>query len=197
MKTAIRVAAACTLATAAAHAGLVSISGGGIIYDDPDADFPLPDRIQADVVQGINEVQNLILGDDLSIDDLQDLIGTVNLPAGSRVSSHLLAFDPAGSRSVSGIEIVFDAPVLAVITADQTLFDTHALFGREGLNYPGFVNLYGFEPGSENFTVDGDRVVFSGGASSPGDYFRVITAVPAPAGSLVLALGLVSTRRRR
>ena len=89
------------------------------------------------------------VGDDLSIDDLQDLIGTVNLPAGSRVSSHLLAFDPAGSRNVSGIEIVFDAPVLAVITADQTLFDTHALFGREGLNYPGFVNLYGFEPGSE------------------------------------------------
>jgi DNA-binding transcriptional regulator YdaS (Cro superfamily) len=197
--TTMKTAATLTLAaiSTAAHAGLVSISGGGIIHENPDPNFPLPNNVQANVVQGINEVQNLILGDDLSIDDLADLIGVVNLPAGSRVSSHLLAFDPAGTRSVSDIEIAFDANVLAVITADRTLFDTHALFGLEGLNYPGFTNLYGFEAGSENFSVDGNRVFFSGTASSPGDYFRVLTAVPTPATATLFGLACLTNRRRR
>jgi len=191
-------AIAVCLATLPAAAGLVSISGGGVIIDNPDPDFPQPDTNQASVVQGINEKQDLILGDDLSIDDLADLIGVVNLPAGSRVSSHLLAFDPAGQSTVNDIEITFDAEVLAVITTDATLADTHALFGRDGLNYPGHVNLYGFEAGSENFSVDAQSVTFSGTASSPGDYFRVLTAVPAPGTGLIAFAGLaVATRRRR
>ncbi|MBZ0171194.1 MAG: hypothetical protein K8E66_02320, partial [Phycisphaerales bacterium] len=121
----------------------------------------------------------------------------VNLPAGSLLSSHLLAFDPPNSHSVSDITIEFSNDVLAVITADGTLADTHALFGLEGLDYPGFVTFYGFEADTENFSVSGNTVVFSGAASDPGDYFRVLTSVPAPGTAIIACVGFLASSRRR
>ncbi|MAY74447.1 MAG: hypothetical protein CMJ31_06930 [Phycisphaerae bacterium] len=164
-----------------AAADIVSISGGGVVLDntDPDnADFPLPNQVQSSVVQGIDELQELVLGEDLTIDDIEDIIGVIDLPAGTAVSSHLLSFDPAGSGSVEDIEVVFTTDVVAVITTDRTLADTHATFGLPTLNYPNFRSLYGFEASTESFSVDGDAVTFSSSASSPGDYFRVLTRVP-------------------
>lgn len=181
-----------------ASAAIVSISGGGMVLDPAPADFPLPNMVQSNVVQGIDEIQGLTLGDTLEIDDLADIIGTVTLEPGTEVNSHLISFDPAGSASVNEIEVAFDAPVLAVIIGDQRLFDTQALFALPGLNYPGSrINNYGFE-GSDGFLVDGDTVTFSSNASSPGDYFRVLTAIPSPGGAGVFALvGLGALRRRR
>ncbi|MEM1424402.1 MAG: hypothetical protein AAGH64_10415 [Planctomycetota bacterium] len=181
-----------------ASASIVSISGGGMVLDPAPADFPLPNQVQSTVVQGINEVQGLVLGGTLEIDDLADIIGTVTLEPGTEVNSHLIAFDPAGSRQVNGIEVVFDTPVLAVIIDDQRLFDTQAIFGLESLNYPAnTVFAYGFE-GSESFTVSGDTVTFSSSASNPGDYFRVLTAIPTPgAGALLIVAGAGALRRRR
>lgn len=197
MKNAACIFAAIGVAVVPASADLVSISGGGIIHSNPDPNFPMPNMIQANVVQGINEKQGLVLGDDLTISDLEDIIGVVNLGQGTIVDSHLLAFDPANSRAVNNILIEFDREVLAVITRDGTLADTHALFGLDSLNYPGFVNKYGFEASTESFSVSGNTVTFSGRAANPGDYFRVIT-VPAPASAAMLAIGgLAATRRRR
>jgi len=197
MKRAPLILAAIAVVAIPASAALVAIRGGGIIHNNPDPNFPMPNMIEANVVQGINEKQGLVLGEDLSIEDLEDIIGVVDLAQGTLVSSHLLAFDPTTTQTVSDILIEFDREVLAVITRDGTLFDTHGLFGLESLNYPGFVNLYGFEAGSETFSVDGNTVTFSGGARNPGDYFRVLT-VPAPTSAAMLAIGgLAATRRRR
>ena len=183
---------------AQASGAIVSISGGGMILDPAPVDFPLPNMVQSSVAQGIDEIQGLTLGDTLEIDDLADIIGTVTLEPGTEVNSHLISFDPAGSASVNEIEVAFDAPVLAVIIGDQRLFDTQALFALLGLNYPGNrINNYGFE-GSDGFSVEGDTVTFSSNASSPGDYFRVLTAVPSPGGAGVFALvGCCALRRRR
>ena len=169
------------VAAGLAGADILSISGGGVILDATDpanADFPLPNQVQAAVAQGVNELQELVLGEELVIDDIEDILGIVDLPAGTAVSSHLIAFDPQGSGSVSDIEVVFDTDVIAVITADRTLSDTHATFGLPALNYPNFRSLYGFEASTEDFSVDGVAVTFSSTASSPGDYFRVLTEAP-------------------
>jgi len=193
----VAVASAATLFAAAASADIVSISDGGVILDPAPADFPQPDTFESSVVQGINERQSLVLDEDLQIDDLEDFIGVVDLSAGDTVDSHLLAFDPTTTESVSDIEITFENEILAVITNDQTLADTHAIFGLPGLNYPGFVSLYGFEATESTFSLDGNTIVFSGQASSPGDYFRVLTAIPAPGTGALAGVGLLAVARRR
>lgn len=195
----VAIAVACCAPLVSASAELISISGGGEVLDEPPVNFPIQNNEQASVVRGIDEKQDLVLGADLTIPDLEDLIGVVDLPAGTAVDSHLIKFDPSTLRSVSGIEITFANDVLAVITTDGLLTDTHALFGREGLNYPGLVTNYGFEAGQENFSVNGNVITFSGTASNPGDHFRVLTfAVPTPGAGAVLAIGgLVVARRRR
>lgn len=193
----VAVASAVTLFAAAASADIVSISDGGMILDPAPADFPQPDTFESSVVQGINERQSLVLDEDLQIDDLEDFIGVVDLSAGDTVDSHLLAFDPTTTESVSDIEITFENEILAVITNDQTLADTHAIFGLPGLNYPGFVSLYGFEATESTFSLDGNTIVFSGQASSPGDYFRVLTAIPAPGTGALAGVGLLAVARRR
>jgi len=193
----VAVASAATLFAAAASADIVSISDGGVILDPAPADFPQPDTFESSVVQGINERQSLVLDEDLEIDDLEDFIGVVDLSAGDTVDSHLLAFDPTTTESVSDIEITFENEILAVITNDQTLADTHAIFGLPGLNYPGFVSLYGFEATESTFSLDGNTIVFSGQASSPGDYFRVLTAIPAPGTGALAGVGLLAVARRR
>jgi len=193
----VAVASAATLFAAAASADIVSISDGGMILDPAPADFPQPDTFESSVVQGINERQSLVLDEDLQIDDLEDFIGVVDLSAGDTVDSHLLAFDPTTTESVSDIEITFENEILAVITNDQTLADTHAIFGLPGLNYPGFVSLYGFEATESTFSLDGNTIVFSGQASSPGDYFRVLTAIPAPGTGALAGAGLLAVARRR
>jgi len=193
----VAVASAATLFAAAASADIVSISDGGVILDPAPADFPQPDTFESSVVQGINERQSLVLDEDLQIDDLEDFIGVVDLSAGDTVDSHLLAFDPTTTESVSDIEITFENEILAVITNDQTLADTHAIFGLPGLNYPGFVSLYGFEATESTFSLDGNTIVFSGQASSPGDYFRVLTAIPAPGTGALAGAGLLAVARRR
>mgnify|MGYP006272665899 CR=1 FL=1 len=193
----VAVASAATLFATAASADIVSISDGGVILDPAPADFPQPDTFESSVVQGINERQSLVLDEDLQIDDLEDFIGVVDLSAGDTVDSHLLAFDPTTTESVSDIEITFENEILAVITNDQTLADTHAIFGLPGLNYPGFVSLYGFEATESTFSLDGNTIVFSGQASSPGDYFRVLTAIPAPGTGALAGVGLLAVARRR
>jgi len=225
----VAVASAATLFAAAASADIVSISDGGVILDPAPADFPQPDTFESSVVQGINERQSLVLDEDLQIDDLEDFIGVVDLSAGDTVDSHLLAFGPTTTESVSDIEIreisaagpvmtvyvqmtpiyvdrahggsdieiTFENEILAVITNDQTLADTHAIFGLPGLNYPGFVSLYGFEATESTFSLDGNTIVFSGQASSPGDYFRVLTAIPAPGTGALAGAGLLAVARRR
>jgi len=193
----VAVASAATLFAAAASADIVSISDGGMILDPAPADFPQPDTFESSVVQGINERQSLVLDEDLQIDDLEDFIGVVDLSAGDTVDSHLLAFDPTTTESVSDIEITFENEILAVTTDDQTLADTHAIFGLPGLNYPGFVSLYGFEATESTFSLDGNTIVFSGQASSPGDYFRVLTAIPAPGTGALAGVGLLAVARRR
>ncbi len=181
--------------TAAAHAGITSISNGGIFHASPPSTIGLPNNNQANVVQGFDEVQDFVLTSPLSLFSYYTNTFVV-LPAGTEISSHMVLFDPAQTATTTA-DVSFTEPILGIIYQDLPLFNTHSLLGRPGVSYPGTnVNAYGFEA-TESATLIGVFTLhFEATASNPGDRFRVIT-FPAPGAAALLALGGLLTARRR
>lgn len=215
------ISAAITVMAGPASATLVDLGpcGGAnacIITDTP------PNPVTRNPNDGIllawDEVQNVTLPSDLRVDRVFDETapfveatgrGDFLLKAGTIVSSHYLQWDPGpGSRSRVETTISLDSQIFAFITEDQNLFDSDALLGLPGLDYNDF-GLRGLERG-DTTTFNGTDVDISWGASSPGDWTRLITAfspggepttpIPVPgslplmAGGLGLA-GLIARRR--
>ncbi len=79
---------------------------------------------------------------------------SAKLPAGMRVDSYLLHFDPsAANEGVLG-HVAFRGRIVAVIAKGNQLAATDALFGRDGLQYPSGPSKYrGLDDGK-----DGDEV---------------------------------------
>ncbi|CAG1008998.1 hypothetical protein PHYC_03639 [Phycisphaerales bacterium] len=186
--------AAALAASAPALAGIVSISNGGIFHEPPPANIGLPNNSQASVVQGFNEVQNLVLAAGLNVYD-PNIPGFTALPAGTVVSSHMLVFDPVQTAS-GDADITFDGNIIGIIFQDLPLFQTHGLLGRPGVSYPGSnVSAYGFESTESILLIAPNVLRFHAEASSPGDRFRVLT--PAPASLFPILGGVLFLRRRR
>ncbi|MCE7974623.1 MAG: hypothetical protein DYG92_09945 [Leptolyngbya sp. PLA1] len=188
--------AAALSVTAAANAGITSITNGGIFHASPPSTIGLPNNNQANVVQGFDEVQDLVLTTPLSLFSYYTNSFVV-LPAGTEISSHMVLFDPVQSASASA-DVSFTEPILGIIYQDLPLFNTHSLLGRSGVSYPGTnVNAYGFEATESATLVGVFTLRFSATASNPGDRFRVIT-FPTPGAASLLALSsLLAARRRR
>ncbi len=112
---------------------------------------------------------------------------------GTALDSHLLWFDPGPSSSFSNVTVIFDEDVLGIILTDQGLFDTHGVFGRTGVTYPGSrINAYGTD--GVDIAVSGNTITAALTASTPGDYMRVLTipsavAIPEPGAVALMALG--------
>lgn len=193
----LALAGAAALATSAS-ADLTGISAGGIILEpNPPVNAPIPNAVQAFVVQGFNEVQCLELVEPLTIFD-PNTGGPAVLPAGMSISSHFVYFDPAEPGAIQA-NIGVDAPILGVIFDDTGLANTHALLGRAGLNYPGFISAYGFELSTDSVTPVNPFVLrFTASANNPGDHFRIITeCVPTPGTAAIGVLAVLATARRR
>lgn len=174
------------------------------------------DNFNDDNLRAFNEVQNVTLTSALTL-DTGTVPGPVTLGVGTVISSHLVAFDPAGGQNdplqptVIG-HVDFSDPILGVIWRGTTLSATNALLGAPGVSY---LTPLGFalEQGSDFFTVGAagnpNRVLINlFTATSPGDEFRVITgraavanAVPEPSTwlSMILGFGFAGTvlRARR
>ena len=141
-----------------------------------------------------NEKQKLVLP--------SALVPSLGAPiaAGTRVSSHVVAFDPVASRTVTGW-VEFDGRVLGILTARPALVATNALFGASGTTYnmPGGVGLEANDVAQVDL-FNPWRVNLRMTAGSPGDLIRVITAVvPEPRSwALMLAgFGLIGLSMRR
>jgi hypothetical protein len=112
------------------------------------------------------------------------------------VASDYFNFNPAGlsvaqNTVVNGVA-TFSGRVIAVIFDRAGLAATSATsaFGRVGTTYnsPLFVGLETL-PGVETISFSGNQVNFRMVALSPGDNFRVLTAVPEPSTWMMLLFG--------
>ncbi len=134
-------------------------------------------------------------------------LGIVVAPT-QAVSSDYFNFNPRGlsvaqNTVVNGVA-TFSGRVIAVIFDRAGLNATSATsaFGRVGTTYnnPAF---FGLEPPllGDSATFSGNQVNFRMVALSPGDNFRVLTAVPEPSTWMMLLLGFgmagSALRRRR
>lgn len=193
---------AAALVTGGALTGGSAPTNGGVftIVANPSGLTVGNNNFQNNSVRAFNEAQGFTLLGALAT----DVGGSV--AAGTKINSHYLNFDPGPSRTVVGTA-TFDAPILGVIWSRSNLLNSHFL-GAAGVTY---VNptLVGFEANNDSASFLGNTVTFRLTASSPGDSWRVITAiaqgdptgVPEPSSwALLLAgFGLVgfSARRRR
>lgn len=140
-------------------------------------------------LNAFDEQQNVTLGAALTTD-----VGTNPIPKGTLVSSEFVFFDPGPTSTLIGY-VVFDAPVLGIMTQPGTLVASNFL-GAPGITYldPAGVGL----EGGDAVTIDGsnpNRIDWDTSADTPGDAVRVILqgqAVPEPASIVCLGVGLVS-----
>ena len=146
---------------------------------------------------GFDEEQNVSFPSPLSVDLLASA-GTSGVlspsdVAGAVVASHYLFFDPDDSTDILGT-VSFDADILAVMWSTNNLDDSDFL-ANTGVTYLN-PTLRGFESPDSVALLGPRQLEFRATASTPGDYFRVLTEfspgaeIPEPATAALLAVGL-------
>lgn len=187
-----------------AHAAVIagSLTGGTALTTPPVGSFVLLTPGAGFTVGNNNQQTNNLY----AFDEKQGVTLPNNLnanyggliAAGTRVNSHYVFFDPLRVRTAKG-SVSFDGAVLGVLTARNREFNTDALLGLSGVTYlnPG---ARGLEAG-DTLSILGNSISIDWRASSPGDYVRVLTAVPEPASWAMLIAGFgvagAALRRRR
>jgi hypothetical protein len=156
------------------------------------ANFGTPD------LYAFAETQSYTLTSTLSAD-----VGMTSLAAATTVNSFFVTFEPGGGGYQLIGYVDFNAPVLAIITSDNSLIASNFL-GDAGISYQDPASV-GLEPG-DLVTIDAsnpNQIDWNTSASTPGDSVRVIlgtaTAAPEPSSMLLAGIGfaIVATSSRR
>ena len=149
--------------------------------------------IQSNTLFGFDEAQGVTLTANLNVGNNNPVN---RLLAGTKVNSHLIFFDPARNTLLRGA-LAFNGTVLAVIISDARLAATDALFGLRSVRYL-TPNNRGLESNDRTF-VSQNLFDVRLNAGNPGDFIRVLTAVPEPASwAMMLAgFGLIGGTLRR
>lgn len=137
-------------------------------------------------IVAFDESQCVTLGSGLAV-DITPGGDSGTIPAGTKVSSQFLHFDPTGASALtlSG-SVTTDGPVLGVITSPGNLAASDSL-GAAGTMYPTGDGARGLEPPGP-FPADGDSAAISGADSVTValkdrfhfDQVRVISECPPP-----------------
>lgn len=169
-----------------------AIAAGTFVIVDPiPSGFAVGDNnFQDHNVRAFNEAQKFKLTSDLRFN------GSPNVAAGVRVSSHYVVFDPRETRTAIG-SITFGNRILGVMTNSTRLAESDFL-GNPLVSYLN-PNARGLEANTDSVVFSGKALNYTLQAGSPGDSFRVITAVPEPANwaMLIAGFGLVGAAQRR
>ena len=165
-----------------ARSGSAALSGG--VFDTLALPLPNPsgepdsvgiNNFDSNNFFGFDEAQNIVLTQALEVDLLASTLAPGNLASGTSVASHYLFFDPGPSqRMVATVE--FDATVLGVITSTANLAASDFL-ANTGVDYLSH-RLRGLEAGDLVAITGAQQIAIDFQASSPGDYIRVLTALP-------------------
>lgn len=149
--------------------------------------------IQSNTLFGFDELQGVTLTADLNVGNNNPVS---RLLAGTKVNSHLIFFDPARNTLVRG-SLAFNGTVLAVIINDARLAATDALFGLRSVTYL-TPNNRGLENNDLTF-VSQNLFDVRLNAGNPGDFIRVLTAVPEPESwaMMIVGFGLMGGALRR
>jgi hypothetical protein len=205
---------------APAAAAIIGVAGdGNILIPDATPNTGMTpnffDDTGADIlVHAWNEAQNISLASDILVDfnapgaySWSSPSANATIAAGTRISSHLLYFDPLSATGRTAT-FTFDADIIAII-AFSDIPGSDRLFLTDFLRNPLTVApgahfaQRGLEsPDSLVWNVNGRDLFVDFQASSPGNQIRVITqAIPEPAALLLMGVGLgvlgVRARARR
>ena len=154
------------------------------------------DNFQNQNLYGLDEGQNIVLPNPLSVDDLADGlgggVGAGVIAAGTVVASHYIFFDPPSSASQQGF-VEFDSDILGILSSTGTMAASDFLINT-GVNYLN-PTLRGLESGDSVTITALRRIDVDWSAGSPGDYVRVLTAfsptaAPSPTTLALLGAGL-------
>ncbi|OXU15429.1 hypothetical protein [Sedimentisphaera salicampi] len=143
------------------------IVGGSVTVISPPLNTG-EDNHQIDELLGFNERQNVTLQSELALD-----YPNANIPAGATVSSHYIIYDPQDQANITGT-VVTDEQVAGLIYETDKL-NASDFLGLPGTNYLN-PSMRGLESGDSASIDETYTVSFDLGASTPGDYARIITA---------------------
>ncbi|MET1411486.1 VPLPA-CTERM sorting domain-containing protein [Roseibium sp. HPY-6] len=149
--------------------------------------------------QGFNEQQNVLLTSSINVDG-----GTI--AAGTRVNSHMIFLNKGRNAGIVhfGVDWTFSNRILGVMSdfGGNLETSTTSILGSLSTTYPnaGFP-ARGLEA-NDSYSFLGNVLTVNMRVTEPGDWIRVVTAVPIPAalplmGGALAGLGFLGWRRKR
>lgn len=204
---------------AIALALLCTAPAGAAIISGPDVISPPavlgPNPFGANRFIAFYERQNVVLGENVDLGNKvsrklarakggRDAKAARMLSEGTLVSSHYIAYDPAGTVRNS-VTVAFDSEILGVVVGSNRLARTDFL-GAEDIDYGRFRHRGKEWRDHFKISADGKSLTLKYRANSPGDYVRVITAgtdtppppppaAPEPGAALLFGLGAAAVAR--
>ncbi len=165
-----------------ASALITGVNNGGTIIAAPASvadDFPGAENF---LQEGFNEQQGVTLASNITTDQ-----GTIF--AGTTVSSHMIFLNTPGATTAShqNVTWTFDGVVLGTMSDANGTFEagSNSQLAALGTFYPGSFQLRGLES-ADSVTPFGNTVLVNMQVVEPGDWIRVVTAVPVPEPSTYL-----------
>jgi hypothetical protein len=191
------------VATVAAHAQIVTTTGGSQILAPPDVTLNVLEGTEGYVFTERDSVSVI----DLAVDH-DGSSGVFNTNADltptsltGTFTSYFMHMDAPGNGPQNyDFTVTFAQAIEGVVVTDQTLDDTDAVLGNPGTTYPNGLTNRGWETSTDDFkiSISGNSLNFTGRVTSPLDSVRVLTnPVPEPTTMAALGLGALALLRRK